>query len=73
MTSFFALYSLCRGYTLYKLLHYWSEIFSLERLVNVGRQIAQVSYKLVQIFYLFLLLGNGLFTCSWHNSQRVKC
>ena len=48
----FALYSLCRGYTLHKLLHYWSEIFSLERLVNVGRQIAQVSYKLVEIFYL---------------------
>ena len=50
MTSYdiiFALYSLCRGYTLYKLLHYWSEIFSLERLVNVGRQIAQVNYKLV--------------------------
>ena len=32
--------SLCKGYTLYKLLHHWSEVFSLERLVNVGRQIA---------------------------------
>ena len=37
--------SYCRGYTLYKLLHYWSEVFSLERLVNVGRQIAQVSTR----------------------------
>ena len=27
---------------MYKLLHYWSEVFSLERLANIGRQIAQV-------------------------------
>ncbi|XP_019848730.1 PREDICTED: uncharacterized protein LOC109580226 [Amphimedon queenslandica] len=33
--------SYCKGYTLYKLLHYWSEAFSLERLANIGRQIAQ--------------------------------
>jgi kinase suppressor of Ras 2 len=33
--------SFCQGYTLYKLVHYWSEVFLLERLVNIGRQIAQ--------------------------------
>ena len=34
------LFSFCRGHTLHKHLHIWSDVFSVERCINIGKQIA---------------------------------
>ena len=33
--------SFCKGQTLYKTIHVWPEVFSVDRSLNIGKQIAQ--------------------------------